>query len=81
VNQIERYLASAKAELDGNGFNRICVWSEDNNDTTRVEVREYQTKLDKAKNEDSIQEHLQNHPSLVIGELGPQCHWVIPKKG
>jgi len=36
--------------------------------------------LDEAQNEKPIQEYLESHPSLVIGELGLQCHWVIPKK-
>lgn len=80
MNQIERYLTSTKAELDGNGFQRICVWSTNNNDATHADVSEYETTVDGTTTERPIQRYLESHPGLVIGERGFQCHWVIPQK-
>ncbi len=80
MNQIEQYLASAKAELDRNGFKHICIFSANNNNTDQVEIHKYLTTIGSATSEEPIQKYFQDHPSLVIGETGGQCRWVIPQK-
>jgi|tagenome__1003787_1003787.scaffolds.fasta_scaffold20983061_2 hypothetical protein len=60
------------------GYGKHCAWSGAGEVTTE-EVAGFRTVLDSARDEKPLQEYLAKHPSLLGGEIGLQCRWVIPQ--
>jgi hypothetical protein len=71
------YEARIHAEFRRNGYGKHCVWSGAGEVTTE-EIAEFRAILESAEDERPLQQYLAEHPSLLAGEIGRQCRWVIP---
>jgi Domain of unknown function (DUF4263) len=65
-------------EFHRNGYDKHCAWS-GTREVTTEEVADFRTVLESARDERPLQEYLAKHPSLLAGEIGRQCRWVIPQ--
>jgi hypothetical protein len=63
-----------------NGYDKWCVQSSGAQDVAESDICEYIAELDRAEDEKPMQVYLQKHPSLIVGEWGAECRWVIPQK-
>ncbi|MEV4207556.1 Shedu anti-phage system protein SduA domain-containing protein [Nocardia salmonicida] len=72
------YEARLHSEFHRNGHDKYCAWS-GVNDVTEREIADFELVLNSAGDEAPLQRYLTDHLSLVIGEWGPQCRWVIPQ--
>jgi hypothetical protein len=75
----EAFAKRVEDEFHQNGYAKYCVETADAGDVDDDEIAKYLEELEGAEDEKPMQLYLQDHPQLVVGELGPQCRWVIPQ--
>jgi hypothetical protein len=78
--EYEAFAKQVEDEFRRNGYTRYCVETADAGDVDEDGIAKYLKELESAEDEKPMQRYLEEHPQLVLGELGAQCRWVIPQK-
>ncbi|MEU5908939.1 Shedu anti-phage system protein SduA domain-containing protein [Micromonospora sp. NPDC047527] len=74
----DEYERRVHAEFGRAGHRKMCA-HDAVGDVDDALVAEYRAELDRAMDESPMQGFLEKHPAMLVGELGPQCRWVLPR--